>query len=813
MIHSRTITSFVMLTAVTVVWCPEALGQDDHGRGLSLRQVNAAIEKAISAYYEKTPPPWTFDRAWLLDPSRHFNNWQVEHAVGNQGIMIWAALACGQSYQNPKLYRRLNWVLSRDDSGTYDRGMRLQMLAELPPSRWGPWVRRDALALSRALTAIDVAMKNPGGAFLPHFAGGAAAGWGDAANSQYGALGLAAAERARMRVKHEVWKRIDAYWRMTQRPPKSEDPDQTREGATLAASGWSVAPPQATGRDALPFNKRISGPMTAGAVSVLCHTERMLRGEDYKLGDRLSPQLRRGVAWLDSNFALRDSQEQEDWYYYMYQIQNVGRATGYRTFNGVNWLRQVTAELLRRQRRDGFWTGPKGKLLSTGFALLYLARANDPVAISKLRWKRQVDPSSTGRGSKHRPAPAPAPAADPIVVEGRWNNRPHDIWNFVEHISDQVEASTTWQIVEPDQPVHELIESPLLYLSTNKKFRFSDAQIDNLRGYIEAGGLLITNPEGATPADMVRSVRDLAQQLFPGRELAKVDKDHPFYHLHRQVSLGHPMLMIDNGLRPLMVHMLRDISADLQKNQTEGNGFKVLTNIYLHATSMFPRRPRLHSNFIVRLNDEPRVTLPAARLRHSGTFDPEPNALRQLRAVLANDHDVELEYDPKGISATALGRHKLAFLTTTGDGHLTPQEAQAMRRWVEAGGTLWIDAASGSEQASANVQAMFKSIVPGARPVQLPREHPIISTTAADGGRKDTVRYRFYALRTMGPTRHARLFVYLVGNRPAIIYSLEDLTCGLAGLDHWGIFGYSPQSARRLVVNGALNVLENPEPR
>lgn len=798
MIQPRTTSSFVICTAAVAVLCTAVHGRSADDRGLSLSQVNAAIDKAIHAYYAQTPPPWTFDRAYLLESPRIFNNWQVEHAVGNHCSMIWAALACGQSYQNPMLYRRINWALSRDDSGTYDRGMRLLMLAELPSRRWAPWVRRDAVVLSASLTAIDQQNRNPGGAFNPHFSGRVSPGWGDAANSQYGALGLAAAERADLRVKQDVWKRIDAYWRMTQRPAVDHSTDEKSENPHIAAAGWSVAPPQTTSADSLPFYSRVSGPMTAGAVTILCFTERLLRGEEHKLGDRVSLQLRRGVAWLDGNFKISDPREKDDWYYYIYQIQNVGRATGYRTFNGINWYRRITAELLRRQGLDGFWSGPKGKLLSTGFALLYLARANDPVAISKLRFKAPSGkPADLNGGARH--------------IDGAWNNRPHDMWNFVDHISDRVEASTTWQIVELDHPVHELIESPLLYLSSDTSFRFSDAQIDNLRAYIEAGGMLITNPEGAKLTKVAKSVRDLAYRIFPGLELTKVAKEHPFYDLYEPVDPGHSMLMIDNGLRPLIVHMNRDIGADLQKNNSEGNGFRVLSNIYLYATSMFPRRPRLQTNFIVQLNDSPHEKLPAARLRHSGVFDPEPNSLRQLRAVLANDHDVDLQYDPKGINATQLKSHRLAFLTTVGDGHLTMAEAEALRRWVEAGGTLWIDAAGGSEKASGNVQKMFEAIAPAAQPIQLPREHPIISGPAAGDGRKDSVRYRFYALRTMGPTRYARLFAHLIDGRAAIVYSLDDLTCGLAGLDHWGIFGYSPKSARRLVVNGAMNVLDKPK--
>ncbi len=64
----------------------------------------------------------------------------------------------------------------------------------------------------------------------------------------------------------------------------------------------------------------------------------------------------------------------------------------------------------------------------------------------------------------------------------------------------------------------------------------------------------------------------------------------------------------------------------------------------------------------------------------------------------------------------------------------------------------------------------------------------------------------------MGPVYSPRLMVVEINGRPAIILSAEDITCGLAGFDHWGIFGYSPESARKLVVNSCLLAIRNPGP-
>jgi hypothetical protein len=39
-----------------------------------------------------------------------------------------------------------------------------------------------------------------------------------------------------------------------------------------------------------------------------------------------------------------------------------------------------------------------------------------------------------------------------------------------------------------------------------------------------------------------------------------------------------------------------------------------------------------------------------------------------------------------------------------------------------------------------------------------------------------------------------------------LFVSTEDLTCGLAGLNHWEIQGYTPQAARQIIANSLLQI-------
>jgi hypothetical protein len=743
---------------------------------LNQQLINAAIDKAVAALY-KEEPNYTFAPEYAF---QNYNNFSVRNTVGNHALAAWAMLEAGESYQNAPLYRRINWVLSSDVPLSYDRGMRATMLLQLPPKRWAPWIRRDGFWLTSALTSE--------GNYSDKWTGGTEKGYGDNANGQYGVLGLWGIEQAGRQtgysINNSVWQKVDTYWRAAQEKTPGNQP-----------AGWGVysfASDQ-TKTQQSQFYSRVSGPMTAGGVAILSITERMLYGDklDGTKGDgrNMSPELRKGIAWLDQNFSMNDKDEAADRYYYFWTIQRVGIATGYRTFNGVDWYRQLTAQLLNEQAADGSFAGEKGTLLSTGFALLYLAKSHDPLAVLKLRFDT-VD-------------------ADGKVTEGNWNNRPHDMWNFVDYASDQYEVRCSWQIAEPGQPIYELMESPIIYMSTGQDFNLSKEAIANLRAYVDAGGMIVTNSD---TRDTYKAYERLAKQLFPEREWVDLPEDHPIFGVHATFTRDRVMKYVTNGVRPLMISFIRDIGEGLQLNQPGrrgAEGFEIMSNVYLYVTGKNPRRTRLENNYVVQHVQNPTKSLPAALITHSGNYEPEPAAMPQLKALLANEQNIDLQL--KKVTGSQLTNERIAFLTTLGGGEISDTDAAGIRKWIEAGGTLWVDAAGGGSEAHASAQAMLAKITPNAVPAPASSDNPIVSGANLFGGYDNRrVRYRLFALRTMGPENRPRLQVIMLGDRPAVIYSAEDTTAGLAGLDHWNIFGYTPTHARRLVMNGCILAQGNP---
>ncbi|MCC6682893.1 MAG: DUF4159 domain-containing protein [Phycisphaeraceae bacterium] len=712
---------------------------------------------------------------------------------GHQALLCWAMLRAGESYQNPHFYRRMSFVLATETPYTFDRAMRLMMLANLAPIQWQDWFERDYDWLLKAYDADKTS-----GALTDEYNDKGPSDQFSNAQAQYGTLGLWAVERSGRKVPDKLWQIIDNYWRSQQHKPSSP----------TSGSGWSVGlidgPHKLKADDTNKYALEVQGPMTAAATMALSLSERRLYADKLLDADAAAklPNLPSGLRWLDQNFSLTAHPQGTNWYHYLWTIQQLAHANGLRKLNGIDLFRDVTASILNDQRADGTWEDvsldySKGnfrprrdsRTVSTAFALLYLSDAVAAnVTISKLQF------------------------------DGHWNNRPHDLWNFAEFAGSRYETNCLWQIVDAQMPVEHLVESPLIYLSTDAAFTLPEAQLKTLRDYIEAGGMLLLNSEKTSP-DLAKAMTDLCGQLVPDQQLVDVPADHAFFSLHRPVNAPPPLRMVHNGVRPLIVQFQRDIGRDLQTPGSDRSGggsnsgggsisgggptFDLLGNIYLFAVGMNTQRRRLDNGHLIR-NTSPTInSLRIDRLLAA----PEPAADAQLRIYMANEHQLDLTIDASTPDKLGAG-HRLALLSIAPGQSISDVDAKTIHDWCAAGGTLWLDAAGGSPAAIEAADVAVAKIFPQMRLIPIPFDSPILTGQGLPGGHDNTrVRYRSNLLRQIGPTSSPRLQALRLDGRIVMIYSPEDLTAAAAGLPHWSILGYDTDSARNLLANAVLSAI------
>ncbi len=125
----------------------------------------------------------------------------------------------------------------------------------------------------------------------------------------------------------------------------------------------------------------------------------------------------------------------------------------------------------------------------------------------------------------------------------------------------------------------------------------------------------------------------------------------------------------------------------------------------------------------------------------------------------------------------------------------------------------------GGAEFTASFKALVKEIAGGAELLPLARDHALYQGAFAEGvdfaalaQEEDTARaiFRPYALLKEGRMDGPRLLAVMLRGRAAILFSPEDFTSGLLGTNTWGIVGYTPESAEKLVRNILLYVTEPP---
>jgi hypothetical protein len=130
-----------------------------------------------------------------------------------------------------------------------------------------------------------------------------------------------------------------------------------------------------------------------------------------------------------------------------------------------------------------------------------------------------------------------------------------------------------------------------------------------------------------------------------------------------------------------------------------------------------------------------------------------------------------------------------------------------VKKYIEDGGTLILDAAGGANEFSISATAELTKMFPSGRLTPIKLDQPLYS---AAGAKLTEVAYRPFATKTMGRLKQPRLQGLEVGGRLAVILSAEDLSVGLVGMPIDGIIGYEPKSAAKVMACAILSAVPAP---
>src|SRR5665213_3310589 len=488
--------------------------------------------------------------------------------------------------------RAIDWLIGEDLHGTYAVGLRAQVW-NLFPGLYRTKGASDGRELDKEFMLFSRGLNGPGKGFYGYSYGvdkGLAnfkrvaplshvgSGGRDRSNSQFGVFGAWVVEHAGAEIPTAYWTEEDEAWKR----------DQNLDG------GWSY---MGKGGQSTPT-------MTAAGLATLYITQTyVMRTNSHQFdvckGGVFSPNIDKGLAWMDQHAqaAVIDAQP-----YGLFGVERLGAASGRKYFGNIDWYGVGAGRLVKKQDAGG----SLGTLHDTAFAVLFLTHGRAPVMMNKLIYD-----------------------VFPNVQNAPWNERPRDIAHLAEWMGRHCLCSfLNWQTVELKNGVENLHDAPILYISGSAELTFNNQEINQLRQYVEEGGMILGNADCGSIL-FAQSFRQLGAKLCPKYEFRQLPPTHLIFsemYLARKWK-SHPTVEgLSNGVREMMI-LIPDADPahawQIEAHKSREVLHQLAANIFLYATGLENLGHR-GEPYIVRPEGPPEREIKVARIEAGENWDPEP---------------------------------------------------------------------------------------------------------------------------------------------------------------------------------------------
>jgi hypothetical protein len=605
----------------------------------------------------------------------------------------------------------------------------------------------------------------------------------DFSNTQFAILALWEAAKAGVEIPSAVWQRtLDLYLK-----------EQSADGA------WSYGPGTEHPND-------YYGSMTAAGLATIYICTDMLNlasgcpcaGGHSGAGSRADVDRRIELAlkWLDTNFTAAYNPPQggpeQGWrMYWLYAVERVGLACGYKYFGNHNWFHEGAAVVLGDQQPDGSWGKEREgePIVTTCFAILFLYKGRAPILYNKLQ-------------------------KTPGGEDWKWDPHRRDMANLTAFTEKDREEHFQWQIVSLKAPVSELHDAPILYISAETAPKFTDEEKKKLREFTDTGGTVLFEASCGAPA-----VRDwfkkFAKEVWPEWDVKPLPGEHGTFTDPTNPMKQRPeMFGIDDGLRTCVFYAMDDISCPWQTRAVAGKEymFKYGFNLFAYATDHGPLRAKLGTRetakdrYTAAVKPGAKASLSVARLKTDSDWITNRNykGLDDIAAEVSKRASLTVKFQEDGADATALAGKDAAYLVGSKELKLAAPQQQALKDYLSKGGFLWAEAADGAREFDESFRKLAKDM--GLELKIVDKTEPLMTGKFGKAAGYDLttgVQFR-RALRIARLGRpFAEFYGIYMGGKMVGVYSPLDIGFAVTSYEAYNCRGYQPEDA----VGVATNIL------
>ncbi len=116
-----------------------------------------------------------------------------------------------------------------------------------------------------------------------------------------------------------------------------------------------------------------------------------------------------------------------------------------------------------------------------------------------------------------------------IVHNGDWDPTPHGVPNLLKTIDQSTTLHVQFKRVPVDLEKQDMFSFPVLYMTGQRSFKFSDAARKRLRDYLDQGGMLVVDcAVGSSEFDEAFKIE--IKEVYKDHELKDLPLDHPLFN-------------------------------------------------------------------------------------------------------------------------------------------------------------------------------------------------------------------------------------------------------------------------------------------
>jgi hypothetical protein len=439
-----------------------------------------------------------------------------------------------------------------------------------------------------------------------------------------------------------------------------------------------------------------------------------------------------------------------------------------------------------------------------------------------------------------------------IIKFEPWESYKNDGYTITTEATGRLDNGVLYQYDTKDLKAPEGFDPAtisILYMTGDYDFKFTDAEVVNVRNYLLGGGTIIFNAARGQE-DFTNAVKREMKRVFKDKTFMMVPLDHAIYNAKYKLSTllmmangqakqaAPEILSIDIGTRAaaiLVPYGLGSALAGLDPGNYERRGKhyvgesakRLSINLIAYSLGSTSYGKFLSQEFpTYNGKTTPGDTVKFAQVKYAGSWDVNPAIQNMvIQGVYENTSDrngrpaIQVDYTPTAVTLDSpdLGAYPAVFMTGHYDFKLTEAEKTGLRDYLLKGGTLIVSSAAGLKPFDTAFKREIKEVIPssetggkgGSADAYFVPITPSSPMFAGGWNKMDRVEYTPYSKSLEPNLDYPRFYGVYIDGRLAVIYTPYDLMSGVNRESNGYAKGLSNNDAMKAMINIVTYALAN----